>query len=75
MPKKILLQLPPSMLSQVDHIAQVEHRTRSDLCREALRRYIDGFRRSQRTPVATAAVLADDPYIDLQPACGGNGAE
>jgi metal-responsive CopG/Arc/MetJ family transcriptional regulator len=73
MPKKILLQLPPSMLSQVDEVAKVEHRTRSDLCREALRRYIDGFRRSQRMPIA--ATPSDATYIDLQPACGGNGTE
>jgi metal-responsive CopG/Arc/MetJ family transcriptional regulator len=75
MPRKVLLAVPSGMLQQVDHIAQVEHRTRSDLCREALRRYIDVFRRSQGLPVATPALVADDPYIDLQPACGGNGTE
>lgn len=41
MPKKVLIALPPSMLEQVDHIAEVEHRTRSDLIRESLRRYIE----------------------------------
>lgn len=45
MPKKILIALPPAMLEQIDYIAQVEHRTRSDLVREALRRYIHNFRR------------------------------
>lgn len=48
MPKKVLIALPPAMLEQVDYIAQCEHRTRSDLIREALRRYLDNFRRQQR---------------------------
>lgn len=47
MPKKVLIALPPVMLEQIDYIAQCEHRTRSDLIREALRRYMDSFRRSQ----------------------------
>jgi len=34
------------MLEQCDFIAQVEHRTRSDLIREALRRYLENFRRT-----------------------------
>jgi metal-responsive CopG/Arc/MetJ family transcriptional regulator len=47
MPKKVLIALPPAMLEQVDYIAQCEHSTRSDLIREALRRYLDNFRRTQ----------------------------
>lgn len=47
MPRKVLIALPPAMLEQVDFIAQCEHRTRSDLIRESLRRYLDNFRRSQ----------------------------
>jgi metal-responsive CopG/Arc/MetJ family transcriptional regulator len=46
MPKKVLIALPPAMLTQVDHIAGVEHRTRSDLIRESLRRYLENFRRT-----------------------------
>lgn len=49
MPKKVLIALPPAMLEQVDNAAHVEHRTRSDLIREALRRYLDNFRRQQAT--------------------------
>lgn len=52
MPKKVLIALPPAMLEQVDFIAQLEHRTRSDLVRESLRRYIDNFRRTQGTHIA-----------------------
>jgi metal-responsive CopG/Arc/MetJ family transcriptional regulator len=43
MPKKVLVALPPGLLEQVDFIAECEHRTRSDLIREALRRYIANF--------------------------------
>jgi predicted transcriptional regulator len=49
MPKKVLIALPPAMLEQIDYIAMMEHRTRSDLIREALRRYIDNFKRESRT--------------------------
>ena len=52
MPKKVLFAVPPSMLAEVDYIAQCEHRTRSDLIREALRRYIDGFRAKQGVPIS-----------------------
>lgn len=43
MPKKVLIALPPAMLEQVDFIAAQEHRTRSDLIRESLRRYMEKF--------------------------------
>ena len=43
-PKKVLVALPGAMLEQVDHIAASECRTRSDLIRESLRRYITSFR-------------------------------
>ncbi|MBU6453187.1 MAG: ribbon-helix-helix protein, CopG family [Cyanobacteria bacterium REEB67] len=47
MPKKVLVALPPGLLEQIDFVASVEHRTRSDLIREALRRYTDSFKRNQ----------------------------
>lgn len=47
MPKKVLIALPPAMLDQVDQVAHIEHRTRSDLIRESLRRYLDNFRKSR----------------------------
>ncbi|MBS1586978.1 MAG: CopG family transcriptional regulator [Bacteroidetes bacterium] len=40
MPKKVLLAIPPAMLECVDDRALKEHRTRSDLIREALRAYL-----------------------------------
>ncbi len=54
MPKKVLIALPFAMLEQVDFVANCEHRTRSDLIREALRRYIDNFRRTQSVHLATS---------------------
>jgi metal-responsive CopG/Arc/MetJ family transcriptional regulator len=56
MPKKILIALPPAMLEQADFVAKAEHRTRSDLIREALRRYLDNFRRNQ--PVTAPTTLS-----------------
>ncbi len=40
---KILVGLDPEFLAKVDKIARAEHRTRSDLLREALRRYADNY--------------------------------
>jgi Arc/MetJ-type ribon-helix-helix transcriptional regulator len=37
---KVMISLPERFLSEVDKAAQVEHRTRSDLIREALREYL-----------------------------------
>ena len=63
MPKKVLIALPPSMLEQIDFIADCEHRTRSDLIRESLRRYLDNFKRN----VQTAARSAQDVVLEPNP--------
>ena len=64
MPKKVLIALPPAMLEQVDFIAQCEHRTRSDLIREALRRYLDNFRRTQGSHLAVSTMeSAEAPFV------------
>jgi metal-responsive CopG/Arc/MetJ family transcriptional regulator len=63
MPKKIVLAFPPGLLEEVDFVARAEHRTRSDLIREALRRYIENVRR-QGVPIPSRvnpqAEYADD---------------
>lgn len=56
MPKKVLVALPPGLLEQVDFVAEYEHRTRSDLVREALRRYLDSFRRTQSSQMSVTTV-------------------
>lgn len=42
---KVLVAMPKTMLAEIDAVAKDEYRTRSDLMREALRRYIDGHKR------------------------------
>lgn len=43
--RKIVLGLPFGLLQEIDSIADNEFRTRTDLIREALRRYADDYRR------------------------------
>lgn len=38
--KKILFSLPEALLAEIDSVAAEEHRSRSELIREATRRYI-----------------------------------
>ena len=54
MPKKVLIALPPAMLEQVDFIALNEHRNRSDLIRESIRRYINEFKKTHLNMVIEA---------------------
>lgn len=58
-PKKVLCQFPPGLLEQADFVAQVEHRTRSDLIRESLRRYIDDFKRGKATYSTSDSSLSE----------------
>lgn len=62
MAKKVLIALPSAMLEQADFVAQSEHRTRSDLIREALRRYLDNFKRIHGAQLSVSTVEALDPY-------------
>lgn len=41
---KVLVNFQDEFLQEVDKIAELEHRTRSSLIREALRRYISGYK-------------------------------
>ncbi len=52
---RVLIALPPGLLEQADFVARAEHRTRSDLIREALRRYVENFRREQPVGALTGA--------------------
>lgn len=47
--KKVLIGLPSRLLANVDLMAKYECRTRSDLIREALRRYYDNYRKNEST--------------------------
>lgn len=41
---KVLVNFQDDFLQEIDKIAEFEHRTRSSLIREALRRYLSGFK-------------------------------
>lgn len=68
MSKKVLIALPPAMLELVDFAARCEHRTRSDLIRESLRRYLDSFRRSQGIAITLPQVEPSETALKLLPA-------
>ena len=57
MAKKVLVALPQGLLEQVDFVAQVEQRNRSDLIRESLRRYIQEFNRQQQMHMMKTELL------------------
>ena len=58
--KNLSISLPPEMARLVDRAAKVEHRTRSELIREALRHYFA----SKQIPVATISA-EEAKEIDL----------
>lgn len=64
--KKVLLALPLKMLEDVDRLATEEHRTRSELLREAVRRYLanaNQLTRSALIPVNTERNTYGGPTI------------
>lgn len=64
MGKKVLVALPPGLLEQIDFVAMVEHRNRSDLIRESLRRYLDNFRRqSGGSSASVVRIQESDPVL------------
>jgi metal-responsive CopG/Arc/MetJ family transcriptional regulator len=67
MPKKVLIAFPKVMLEQIDYIATQEHRTRSDLVREAMRRYIENFKRVN-SPIYSVNANTTTPYQPVESA-------
>lgn len=59
MPRKVLISINPAMLEQVDFIAIGECRTRSDLIRESLRRYIQAYKQSGNVIPAQPSLVLD----------------
>jgi len=53
---KVMISLPDRFLSEVDKAAQTEHRTRSELIREALREYLGGEKQPKK-PIENPRVL------------------
>ena len=63
------ISLPPDLADEVDRLAAEEHRSRSELFREAFRRYVSSQRRWERIlqlgpEAASAAGLDGDEAID-----------
>ena len=57
MTKKVMVSFPEGFLEAVDRVAEAEHRTRSELIREALRMYI-AARKGALRPVDQRQVRA-----------------
>ena len=47
---KVLVNFQDDFLQEIDKIAELEHRTRSSLIREALRRYLSQFKNESPQP-------------------------
>lgn len=69
MSRKILVAFAPALLEQLDFVASVEHRSRSDLVRECVRRYLEVFRKSyypivQQAPNGAEEIKAGPMPVD-----------
>lgn len=60
--KKVLFSVPEELLRQIDEVADREHRSRSELIREATREYIAGHPR--RRPIDNPKVRAAVRHMD-----------
>jgi metal-responsive CopG/Arc/MetJ family transcriptional regulator len=73
MATKVMVSFPSGFLAEVDRIAQEEHRSRSELLREAMRLYIEmrrGEKRPGDVPRVRSAVMAQDALSRLAPGTG-----
>jgi metal-responsive CopG/Arc/MetJ family transcriptional regulator len=74
---KVMVSFPEEFLDQVDRIAREEHRSRSELLREAMRLYIEmrrGETRPGDDPRVRAAVVTQDALARLAPGSGEDSA-
>ncbi len=77
MATKVMVSFPSEFLAEVDRIAREEHRSRSELLREAMRLYIEmrrGERRPGDDPRVRSAVAAQDALARLAPGTGEDSA-
>jgi metal-responsive CopG/Arc/MetJ family transcriptional regulator len=74
---KVIVSFPDEFLAEVDRIAREEHRSRSELLREAVRLYIE-MRRGERRPGddsrVRSAVATQDALARLAPGTGEDSA-
>ena len=52
--KSLTISLPPQLVEELDRVRRREHRTRSEVLREALRRYIAIAVRTHTVPIEDA---------------------
>jgi metal-responsive CopG/Arc/MetJ family transcriptional regulator len=52
--KTVTISLPPQLVAELDRVREREHRTRSEILHDALRRYIRIAERSRMIPVEDA---------------------
>ena len=70
---KVMISLPPEFLAEIDEVARQEHRSRSELLREAARLYIETSHRQRRpgdNPRVRSAVATQDTLARLAPGTG-----
>jgi CopG family transcriptional regulator/antitoxin EndoAI len=73
MATKVMVSFPSEFLAEVDRIAREEHRSRSELLREAMRLYIEmrrGERKPGDDPRVRSAVATQDALARLAPGTG-----
>ena len=77
MTTKVMISFPDEFLAEVDRTAREEHRSRSELLREAMRLYIE-MRRGERRPGddsrVRSAVATQDTLARLAPGTGEDSA-
>ncbi len=57
---KVLVTMPDEFLNRVDGLADTEHRTRSELIREALRNYMRRLSKNQLENASRNAEILED---------------
>jgi metal-responsive CopG/Arc/MetJ family transcriptional regulator len=78
MTTKVMVSFPDEFLAQVDAVAEAEHRSRSELIREALRQYMTAREETVRPgdrPNVQAAVRIQDEISRALPGTGEESTE
>jgi metal-responsive CopG/Arc/MetJ family transcriptional regulator len=73
---KVMVSFPAEFLAEVDEVAQSEHRSRSELLREAVRLYIETRyrRRPGDDPHVRSAIATQNALAHLSPGTGEDSA-
>jgi CopG family transcriptional regulator/antitoxin EndoAI len=77
MTAKVMVSFPKEFLAEVDQVAREEHRSRSELLREAMRLYMElrrGRRRPDEDPRVRRAVAIQDALARSAPGVGEDSA-